>query len=79
MQRIEIRIRGQIDGDWSDWLGGMTVTPTADGETVLSGQVNDQSALFGLLKSLSRLGLRIVSISYSDSVHERQGKEVIGG
>lgn len=49
MQQVEIHVRGQIDRDWSDWLGGLKITHTADGSTVLSGPVRDQAALYGLL------------------------------
>ncbi|OGO39842.1 MAG: hypothetical protein A2147_03745 [Chloroflexi bacterium RBG_16_57_8] len=62
MEAIEIRIRGQIDKSWSDWLGGLTIAHNAAGDTVLTGSVRDQSALVGLLNRLSGLGLRLVSV-----------------
>ena len=34
-QKQEIRIKGEIDGEWSDLMGGLTVEH-ADGETVLT-------------------------------------------
>ena len=74
--QVEIRIKGQIDRKWSDWLGGVTVIPTADGETILTGQVNDQSALYGLLSSLSRLGLQLVSVSCASPIRELRDEEV---
>ena len=63
MQSVEVRIKGHIDRDWSDWITALTVTHTAQGETVLSGAVRDQSALLGLMNSLSGLGLRILSVA----------------
>jgi hypothetical protein len=63
MQEVEIRVRGQIDRDWSDWFGGLTITYTEDGETVLTGSVRDQAALYGLLSRLSRLGLQLNSVT----------------
>jgi hypothetical protein len=74
--QVEIRIKGQIDRKWSDWLGGVTVIPTTDGETLLTGQVNDQSALYGLLSSLSRLGLQLVSVSCTSPIREIRDEEV---
>jgi hypothetical protein len=63
MQQIEIHVKGQIDGDWSDWLGGLKVTSTELGDTILTGPVYDQSALYGLLNRLSDLGLQLISFN----------------
>jgi hypothetical protein len=63
MQRVEIRTKGQIDEHWSDWFEGLTITHTADGETILSGLIVDQAALHGLLAKLRDLGLSIVSVN----------------
>ena len=64
MQQIEIRIKGQIDRDWSDWMvGRLTITHTEQGETVLSGSVRDQAALYGLLSRLGDLGLQLNSVT----------------
>ncbi len=67
MQWIEVRIKGHVDRDWSDWITSLNVTHTAQGETVLSGSVRDQSALLGLMNSLSGLGLRILSVALKES------------
>jgi hypothetical protein len=61
--QVEIRVRGQIDRDWADWLGGLTIFHYPDGCTVLSGSVRDQTALYGLISQLSDLGLQLVSVS----------------
>ena len=63
MQQIEIRVKGQIDQDWSDWLDGLTITHTERGETVLAGSVRDQAALRGLLDRLADLGLQLISVA----------------
>ncbi|MFO7697871.1 MAG: hypothetical protein R6X16_12050, partial [Anaerolineae bacterium] len=44
-----IRIKGQLDSQWEDWFGGLSVTPQEDGDTLLTGPVVDQAALHGLL------------------------------
>ena len=62
MEEIEIRIRKQIDFEWSDWLGGLSVTQTNDGETILSGCVRDQSALRGLINMIADLNLPLSSM-----------------
>ena len=63
MQQVEIRVQGQIDEHWSDWLEGLTITHTTEGETVLSGHVLDQSALYGLIARLRDLGLPLLSVN----------------
>ena len=62
MQRVEIRVKGRIDQDWSDWFEGLTITHTAEDETILSGTVVDQAALYGLLARLRDLGLPLLSV-----------------
>lgn len=61
-QRYEIRVKGQIDSQWADWFGGLTITPTDDGQTCLTGPVIDQAALHGLLKKVRDLGLPLISV-----------------
>lgn len=59
----EIRLKGHLDNRWSDWFEGLTITLEEDGDTLLTGPVIDQAALFGLLKKVRDLGLPLVSIS----------------
>ncbi len=59
----QIRVKGQLDCQWADWFGGMTVVPQANGETLLTGAVIDQAALFGLLKQVRDLGMVLVSVN----------------
>lgn len=63
---VEIRIKGTLKQDWSDWLEGLIVSHQADGETVLNGQIPDQSALIGLLNRIHGLNLEMLSFSQGD-------------
>jgi hypothetical protein len=63
MRSVRIRINGCIDEHWSDWFAGLTITHTDEGETVLSGVVVDQAALYGVLTMLRDLGLPLVSVN----------------
>ena len=45
MKQIELRVKGRIDRDWSNWLVNHSVTHTAKGETLLKGIAPDQAAL----------------------------------
>ena len=46
----QIRIESQLDAQWADWFSGLSVTLEENGDTLLTGPVVDQAALFGLLK-----------------------------
>jgi hypothetical protein len=52
----EIRIKGHLDRQWTAWFEGMTITHTEYGETLLTGPVVDQAALYGLLRKVRDLG-----------------------
>lgn len=61
-----IQVRGQLDTGWSEWLGGMTITPLESGNTLLSGSIHDQTALHGLLARIRDLNLELVSINKTE-------------
>jgi hypothetical protein len=67
MLRTEIQVKGRIDEHWSDWFEGLTVTHTDHDETVLTGLVVDQSALYGLLAKLRDLGLPLLSVNCTEA------------
>ena len=58
----QIRIKGHLDSEWSDWFGGLIVTLAEDGDTLLTGPVVDQAALHGLLRKVRDLGLPLQSV-----------------
>jgi len=60
---FQIRIRGHLDIQWTDWFDKMAITLEEDGDTLLTGPVPDQPALHGLLKKVRDLGLTLVSVN----------------
>jgi hypothetical protein len=59
---VEIVVRGRIDRQWSDWLGGLNIAYTERDETVLTGPITDQSALYGLLTRLRDLAVPLLAV-----------------
>jgi hypothetical protein len=57
-----IRIKGHLGEEWMDWFDGMTITRTDDGDTILSGEVVDQAALYGILKKVRDLGMPLLAV-----------------
>jgi len=59
----QIRIRGHLDSQWTDWFEGLTITLTEDGDTLLTGPVVDQAALHGVLRKVRDLGMPLISVN----------------
>lgn len=66
-----IKIQGQLDDCWKEWFDDLDIILTPDGDTILSGTIIDQSALHGVLKKISNLGLTLISVN----PHAQQDKE----
>ena len=63
-----ITVQGFLDQRWSDWLEGLRTVST-DGagvtaQTVLEGNLIDQSASIGVLGVLQTLGLPVIGVEY---------------
>ena len=58
----QIRLQGHLDPQWRGWFDGLRFTLEEDGQTVLTGPVADQAALYGLLRRVRDLGLPLVSV-----------------
>jgi hypothetical protein len=57
----QIRIKGHLGPQWTDWFGGLSITLEDNGETLLTGPVVDQAALHGLLRKVRDLGMPLIS------------------
>jgi len=62
MAVYEIRVKGHLDGCWSEWFDGLQITNVENGEAELSGEIVDQAALHGLLNKVRDLGLPLVGV-----------------
>ncbi len=58
----EICVQGYLGAQWSDWFEGMAIRQE-HGDTILTGPLNDQAALYGVLGRIRDLNLILVSLS----------------
>jgi len=60
----EIVVKSHLDMDWSGWFEGLTITHNDKGETIISGPIRDQAALYGLLVKMRDMVLFLISVKY---------------
>jgi hypothetical protein len=58
----QIRIKGHLGHQWADWFEGLVITLEDNGETLLTGSVVDQAALYGVLRKVHNVGMPLVSV-----------------
>src|SRR5262245_27152302 len=63
----QIRVKSHLGSNWTDWFGGLTITLEEDGNTLLTGTVVDQAALYGVLKKVRDLGMPLISVNLLDA------------
>ena len=63
MKYVEIRIEGELDERWAEWLGDLTIQRSEQNETLLSGLFPDQAAIYGLIGKLRDLGISLISVN----------------
>jgi hypothetical protein len=59
----QIRLKGHLSDQWTDWFTGLTIKLEEDGNTLLTGTVVDQAALHGILKKIRDLGMPLFSVN----------------
>jgi hypothetical protein len=58
----QIRFKGHLGSEWTDWFQGLTISLEENGDTLLTGPVVDQAALHSLLKKVRNLGVTLLSV-----------------
>ncbi len=71
----EIRVESLLDSYWEAWLGGLQVRSEGT-QTIISGLLPDQTALYGLLAKIGNLGLCLISVRQLDP--DEPGKRTSG-
>jgi len=59
----QIRVKGHLGHQWSDWFGCLNIMLEDNGNTLLTVSVADQAALYGLLKKVRNLGIPLISVN----------------
>lgn len=62
----QIRVEGRLDAQWAEWFGGLDITQDDDGNTLITGPLVDQAALYGLLRKVRDLGTPLISVMRLD-------------
>lgn len=62
MHYYEIRVQEKLDHHWVQWFDGMHMEYCPNGETLLSGNIRDQPALFRLLLQIHHLRMTLLSV-----------------
>lgn len=75
MSLYEIRVCGQLDQHWSDWLEGLTILRDTSKTTLLRGALVDDAALQGVLIKLHNLNLLLISVRRLDMETESDESE----
>jgi len=63
----EFRLEGHLAKRWSIWFDGLAIHHDPCGETIMTGLVTDQAALFGVLTKIHDLNLILISVRRLDS------------
>lgn len=60
--KVKIKVRGILDSKWQDWFEGMEISYEKN-ITILTGTVNDESHLHGILNRIRDLNLKLISVN----------------
>lgn len=70
-----ITIKGHLASKWSAWMGGLAITLQEDGNTLLTGPVIDQAALYGIIRTIRDLGMPLLSVYLVGSGPDDPGED----
>lgn len=71
----QIRIKGHLGHRWTDWFESLTIILEEDGNTLLTGLVVDQAALYGILKKVRDLGMPLLSVNFVEAGPQDTSRE----
>jgi hypothetical protein len=59
----EIHVEGYLSSRWSDWFAGLDIIQGSNNETILTGELQDQADLHGVLMKIRDLHLVLISVN----------------
>ena len=71
----EIKVKGHLDQRWSEWFADLKLTYLEGDETLLSGLLPDQAAIYGLLERMRDLNLTLLSVNCGTLSTEETNKK----
>jgi hypothetical protein len=77
--RYQFRVDGHLDAHWSAWFDDLTMAQEDDGTTTLTGLVQDQPQLHGLLAKIRDLGITLVRLELIEDVADEHPTSDKGG
>ena len=60
--RYRLEVAGLVDPDWGEWFRADAITPSGE-NTILDVHVADQAELYGRLRRIHDLNLRLISVT----------------
>lgn len=70
----QIKVKGHLDETLASWFEGFTISNQEGGNAVLTGHIEDQAALHGILNRISNLGLTLISVNVLPQ-QEQEGEQ----
>ena len=67
-----IRITWHLDPSWQAWFDDLDIVQESGGTTLLIGHLPDQAALYGVLLTIRRLGLSLLSLETNEALHTEE-------
>jgi hypothetical protein len=64
--KIIIIVQGHLDTKWKDWFEGMEISHEAT-NTILSGNMKDETHLHGVLNQIRNLNLKLISVNPAET------------
>ena len=66
MQKVEIRVKGYMDGHWPEWFQNFEILASEENKTIMVGEVKSQAAYYGLIAKIRDLSLTLISVNNID-------------
>ena len=67
MENYKIVVKGHLDKHWESSFSGMSIQHSLTGDSVISGPVVDQAALYGIIRRISGMNLTLIYLERIDT------------